>query len=132
MSKGTAMTNREEELMNFLWDCQEPITSKEILERCSNHSWSESYLQVMLRSLLGKGMLEQVGMVRYGTQYARQFTPTMAKEDYFVALAAERDLDKARFACAAVAMALRDAPEGAEALSKELRRMLKEASAGAK
>lgn len=123
------LTKREEELMDFLWDNGEAMTSNDILERCTDRSWSDSYLQVMIRSLLGKGMLEQVGMVRYGTQYARKFSCTMCKEEYLVALAAERDLDKGQFAKAAVAMAVRESGEGRQALINELKKQLKELAA---
>lgn len=125
------LTKREEELMDFLWDSGEAMTSNDILEKCSGRTWSDSYLQVMIRSLLGKGMLEQVGMVRYGTQYARKFSCTMCREEYLVALAAEREMDKGTFAKAAVTMAVKGSGENRQALISELRKLLKELAAEA-
>ena len=126
--RNIALTRREEELMNFLWDYGQPTTSNEILELCKEHSWSGSYLHVMIRSLFEKGMLEQVGSVQYGTQYARQFRCTMTKEEYFVALAAGKGLDKGLFAHAAVTMAANESPKARQELVEQLEKMLQEFS----
>lgn len=126
MGKSIALTKREEELMDFLWSYGQPVTSNEIRELCPAHSWRENYLQVMLRSLFDKGMLEQVGSVRYGKQYARQFRCTMSKEEYFVALAAGKDLNKRHFVRAAVAMAAGESLKERQALIEELEQMLRD------
>ncbi len=128
MNKVMTLTKREEELMDFLWSYGKPVTSNDILELCKVHSWRENYLQVMLRSLIEKGMIKQVDSVRYGKQYARQFCCTMSKEEYFVALAAGKNLNKRHFAQVAVAMAAKESSEERQALIEQLEQMLRDFS----
>ncbi len=128
MDKNIVLTKREEELMDFLWEYGKPVTSNQIRELCESHSWRENYLQVMIRSLLKKGMIEQVGILTFGNHYARQLQCTMSKEEYFVALAAGKNLNKCHFAKAAVAMAAKESPQDRQALIEELEQMLKDFS----
>ena len=51
MARNIGLTRREEELMDFLWEYDQPITSNNILESYDTSYWSESYLYVMLRPL---------------------------------------------------------------------------------
>lgn len=48
------LTTKEEELMNLLWKQDKPMTSVEILAIGDEHSWSDNYLPIMLKSLLKK------------------------------------------------------------------------------
>lgn len=91
------LTEKEEELMHIFWDTDVPLTSNEILASSKEHSWKDSYLQIMLRSLESKGMLEVVGQVRYRTQYARQLRSTMSCEEYYVRLAYSRGVNPVKF-----------------------------------
>lgn len=111
MKTSIQFTNREEELMDFFWAYGKPATSNEILDNCKNRTWSESYLYVMLRSLQKKGAIEPGGLVRYGTQYARQFECSISKEAYYVQLALEHGVDKAVFARVALSLAAKSKPE---------------------
>ena len=130
MRKDIGLTKREEELMNFLWDYEEPITSNAILKFCENRSWSESYLYVMLRSLQKNVLLQQREPMQYGSQYARRFYCTMTNEEYYVALAAGKDLDTKAFAKNVVAMAVKEGKGDNKELLEQLEQMLKEASEG--
>lgn len=80
-------TKREEELMNFFWNQEKPLTSNDILQDCINRTWKDKYLPVMLKSLENKRAIKICGVVQYGTQYARQFIPITSKEEYFTQLA---------------------------------------------
>lgn len=126
MKESIQLTAREEELMNFMWEAGEPLTSNEMQERCQVRSWSDNYLHVMLRSLKKKGMLTPCGMVQYGTQYARQFIPTMTKEQYYVSLALERGVKQGDFVQFAVAMAKEIKPEEKGQLLETLESFIKE------
>ena len=92
------LTKGEEELMELFWERKEALTSVEILKTAVNHSWNSSYLHIMLRSLLKKGMIEVCGTVQYGTQYAREFVPLMTKEEYAAKIVMSKGLDKASIA----------------------------------
>ncbi len=108
------LTAREEELMNFLWSWGEPITSGEILDRCTDRSWCDSYLYVMLRSLTKKGLIERCGAAQYGTKLAYLLGYTVTREEYFVAMAFKRSIDKKLFAQIAASVA----ESGEDLLSK--------------
>ncbi|MCH5352265.1 MAG: BlaI/MecI/CopY family transcriptional regulator [Acutalibacter sp.] len=133
MARNIGLTRREEELMDFLWEYEQPITSNNILESYDTSYWSESYLYVMLRSLEKKGLLKQVEPLKYGAQYSRQFACAMTKEEYYVTLAAGKShLDKNTFAELAVAMALRENKAHAPELIEKLERLLADAAQGKK
>ena len=132
MARNIGLTRREEELMDFLWEYDQPITSNNILESYDTSYWSESYLYVMLRSLEKKGLLKQIEPLKYGVQYSRQFACAMPKEEYYVTLAAGKShLDKNTFAELAVAMALRENKSHSQELIEKLEQMLKDAKSGA-
>lgn len=38
--KKEVLNKREEELMNFLWECSEPLTQNEMAERLEEQGWS--------------------------------------------------------------------------------------------
>lgn len=126
MTNSIQFTNREEELMNFLWEYGKPATSNEMLEYCVSRTWSDSYLHVMLRSLERKGAIEHCGLVQYGTQYARQFRTCLTKEQYYVQLAEERGVEKGSFVQFAVAMAQKIKPDEKEELIHTLEEFIKE------
>ena len=102
--KNNYLTGSEEELMELFWSRGEAMTSVEILKTAGSHSWNDSYLHIMLRSLLKKGMLTVCGTVQYGTQYERQFIPAMTKEEYIAKLVLSRDLEQGSVARVAAAM----------------------------
>lgn len=124
--KGNYLTGSEEELMELFWSRKEALTSVEILEVAVNHSWNSSYLHIMLRSLLKKGMIEVCGTVQYGTQYARQFVPLMTKEEYAAKIVMSKGLDKSSVAKVAVAMVKEVAGDGKEGLIDELEKIIEE------
>lgn len=127
MERDIHLTVREEELMNFIWEYKEPVTSNTILKFCENRSWAKSYLFVMLRSLEKKGMLMQQNSISCGRQYARQFSAAMTKEQYYVALAGERDLDGTAFLQNAVAMVAEKDKVDQKDLIERLRQMVESA-----
>lgn len=96
------LTEREEEVMNFMWEYGKPVTSNDILELCKKRTWRDSYLLIMLRSLEKKGAIKICGRVQYNTQYARLLKPALNKEQYYIQLAFKRGVDKKRFVQLAV------------------------------
>lgn len=120
------LTNHETELMNFLWSISEPVTGKDILEQCKDHTWADTYLGLMLRSLEQKGAIRCCGVKLYGRKYARQFEPAITKEEYYVQLARDNGVDMEAFARAAASLVKKEAPEEQEALIKELESIIRE------
>lgn len=119
-------TKRETELMDFLWSYGEPVTGNDILEQCKEHTWADTYLGIMLRSLEKKGAIRCCGMKLYGTKYARQFESAITKEEYYVQLARDNGVDMEAFARAAVGLVKKEAPEEQEALINELENIIQE------
>ena len=70
------LTEREEQVMNFMWEYGRPVTSNDILELCTDRTWKDSYLQIMLRSLKKKGAIKECGRILYNTQYALHYDTT--------------------------------------------------------
>ncbi len=129
--QNVAFTKREEELMNFLWSVDEPLTGKQILERCTDRSWSDTYLHVMIRSLLSKEAIESCGLVQYVTQYARKFRPIITKEEYYVQLAISRGVDPLPFLRQTGNVVIDVATKGSKKLLKEkLERLIQEIEVG--
>ena len=98
------LTTKEEELMNLLWKQDKPMTSVEILAIGDEHSWSDNYLPIMLKSLLKKKAIEVCGYAQCGTQYARQFRYLLSREEYVARLAVGRGLEAHSIPKVAVAM----------------------------
>ena len=121
-----AFSKREEELMDFLWKWGEPMTAMDILERCEEHTWSDHYLRVMLRSLERKGVITFDSLEQRGAQYARRFRPAISREEYYVRLAGEGGVDADSFVQAAVAAKMRDKPEEADELLSKLKEIVGE------
>ena len=135
------LTNREEELMDFLWEQNKPLAANEILAECKERSWSDRYLQVMLRSLEKKGAIESCGTVRQGNHYSRQFHCRLTKEEYFAQLAQAFDqaqrgggfpfsqasgVNSRLFARAVVSLAAKASPKEQEEVIRELEQLLEE------
>ncbi len=98
------LTDKELELMELLWKQDKPLTSVEILSTSNEHSWSDNYLPIMLKSLLEKKAIEVCGYVRCGTQYARQFKYSITKEEYVALFAIGKGLNSKSIPKVAVAM----------------------------
>ena len=124
--KSEHLTESEEELMELFWSRKEALTSVEILKMDFSHSWSDSYLHIMLRSLMKKKMIEVCGTVQYGTQYARQFVPSMTKEEYVAKIITEKGVDKSSLAKVAVAMVKETDVETRADLIEELEKIIRE------
>lgn len=86
------LTKSEEELMGFLWSYGKPLSVPEMLDICTEHSWSDHYLRVMLKSLERKKMVAVADLDHRGTQYARRFQCTVTQEEYFLQQAKSRGI----------------------------------------
>ena len=120
------LTEREEQVMNFMWEYGRPVTSNDILELCTDRTWKDSYLQIMLRSLKNKGAIKECGRILYNTQYARVLMPTLTKEQYYLQLAYKRGVNRQDFIQLAVSIANDMDPEGTDKLIASLSELINE------
>ena len=78
--KSFELTKGEEAMMEILWDADNPLTIMEISQLTDE--FNDSYIHRLVKSLEKKEMLKVVGLQKSGKQYARQFFPTVTREEY--------------------------------------------------
>ena len=78
------LTKSEEQIVELLWNCDEPLTSSEIIRNSVDKTWKDSYVHLLINSLIDKGIIEVAGFKKATKNYARTFKPTMSREEYLV------------------------------------------------
>ena len=83
MKKGRKnVTDSEREVLELLWNSDEPLTSTEIVRLCIGRTWKSSYIHIMINSLLKKEMIRVAGFKKTTKNYARTFEPTMTRDQW--------------------------------------------------
>lgn len=77
-----ALSPRQEDLMSFLWEKNEPMTAAEMAEALKDH-WNHVTLFKCVQTLADEGTLKVVGIERTGKTYSRKLAPAMSKAHYF-------------------------------------------------
>lgn len=78
------LTKSEEEIMYLLWEVGTPLTSSEIVKMSVDRSWKKSYINLLVNSLLKKGLIQVVGVKQMTKNYARTFEPTMTRNAFSI------------------------------------------------
>lgn len=85
MKKGRKnVTDSEREVLELLWNSDEPLTSTEIVRLCIGRTWKSSYIHIMINSLLKKEMIRVAGFKKTTKNYARTFEPTMTRDQWIL------------------------------------------------
>lgn len=84
MMEEKVLTTSEKEIMELLWKVQRPLSGTEIVSLSDNKSWKESYIHLLINSLMKKEMIKIDGFVKTTKNYARTFVPTMSEQEYAV------------------------------------------------
>ena len=84
------LTVRQEELMNFLWKVNEPLTANEMAERLAEDGWNNVTLFKTVQSLTTDGYLEVEGLEKTVKTYARN--------DYYASVLIKRGIDSSSIA----------------------------------
>ena len=79
------LTKSEMEIMDVLWECGQPLSRSDLLERSEEKTWKDSSVHILLNGLLQKGAIREAGLVKRGKTYGRVFSPTLSREEYFAA-----------------------------------------------
>lgn len=79
------LTKSEMEIMDVLWESDQPLSRSDLLERSEEKTWKDSSVHILLNGLLQKGAIREAGLVRRSKTYGRVFSPTMTREEYFAA-----------------------------------------------
>ena len=69
MKKKNALNKREEELMNILWEYNEPLTQNEMAERLEDSGWNSVTLFKTVQSLSSGGYLQVAGLEKTAKTY---------------------------------------------------------------
>ena len=82
--KKETLTKSEHEIMNLLWHVDRPLTASEIIEQSTDKTWKDSYIHLLINSLLDKGMIRAEGFAKTTKNYARTFVAAVSEEAYAV------------------------------------------------
>lgn len=77
------LTKSEMEIMDVLWESEEPVSRADLLARAEDKTWKDSSVHILLNGLLNKGAIREAGLIKRSKTYGRVFAPTMTREEYF-------------------------------------------------
>lgn len=123
--KKNGLTKCEREIMELLWKVDRPLTAAEIIALSPDRSWKNSYIHLLLNSLLEKNMIRTDGFIKTAKNYARTFVAAYSSEEYAVRqITARSDLSPA--AIVSIVSALVDESPNRAAMILALQKMLEE------
>ena len=79
------LTKSELEIMDVLWEAEQPLSRSDLLENTQNKSWKDSSVHILLNGMLHKGVIREAGFVKRSKTYGRTFEPTLTREEYYAA-----------------------------------------------
>lgn len=77
------LTRSELEIMDVLWNADEPLSRADLLEHSEEKSWKDSSVHILLNGLLAKNAIHEAGFVKRSKTYGRVFAPNLSREEYF-------------------------------------------------
>ena len=78
------LTKSEKEIMELLWETNNPLTATEIVELSPQKTWKTSYIHLLLNSLLKKEMIKVSGIKQTTKNFARTFEAALTRDEYLV------------------------------------------------
>jgi len=116
------VNDREENLLNFLWDKNKPMTSTEMLENLQAEGWKQITLLKTVQSLSEKDYLEVVGFEKISKTYARRFVPKMTRNEFYSQMIKKKGVDESSIIDVTAALIGADckSKEGAEQIINKL------------
>jgi len=79
-NKNLIITNREKDILEVLWESNTPLLASDIPKK--DPSLSISSVQLALRNLLSKNIVEVADIVYSGTVLSRSYRPLITREDF--------------------------------------------------
>jgi len=77
------LTTNELQFITVLWNADEPLTGAGILNRSVNKTWMDKSLHTLLKSMLQKGAIREVGFRKEGKKISRLFEAAVSCEEYY-------------------------------------------------
>ena len=81
------LTKSELEIMDVLWDANQPLSRSDLLAQSEGKSWKDSSVHILLNGLLQKQAIQEAGFVKRTKTYGRTFLPTLTREEYYANVA---------------------------------------------
>ena len=123
--KKETLTKSEREIMALLWQVEKPLTASEIIELSTEKTWKDSYIHLLINSLLEKGMIRAEGFAKTTKNYARTFIAAVTEDEYAVRqITGKKRLTNA--SAISIVSALIDQADEPEALMNALENMFME------
>ena len=85
------LTKSEQEVMELLWASEEPLSSREIIAKSKDKTWKDSYIHIIINSLLEKNMIQVSGVQQTTKNYTRIFSPTISKDKWMISQISESE-----------------------------------------
>ena len=76
------LTKREKQVMTLLWNSNRPLSCTEIVALSEDKTWKDSYVHVLIKSLMKKGVVKIDSFELVSRGYARKFAPTVDRYEY--------------------------------------------------
>ena len=123
--KKETLTKSEREIMTLLWHVDKPLTASEIIDLSTEKTWKDSYIHLLINSLLEKEMIRDEGFAKTTKNYARTFVAAVSEEEYAVRqITGKKGL--AADSVVSIVSALIDQADDPEALMRALEKMFSE------
>lgn len=71
----------------------QPLPASDLLSACVGRTWKARSVFPLVKKLIEKGALAEVGCVRRGKTYARTFQPTFSRVEYWAEIIKQEDMD---------------------------------------
>lgn len=123
--KKETLTKSEREIMELLWRTDRPLAASEIIEHSTGKTWKDSYIHLLVNSLLDKNMIRAEGFAKTTKNYARTFVAALSAEAYAVRQITDQ-LELSPAAVVSIVSALVDESPNRAAVTHALQTMLQE------
>lgn len=111
------LTPAEETIMRILWESKEPLTQQQIVDTAESKGilcWKARSVFSLLNNLIEKKLIEEVGMVRAGKTYARTFSSTTTRPEFYAKMVHDSMSEKELAAFKRALKCLMKEPESTE------------------
>ena len=91
------LTDMEMEIMNVLWQNEDPVTASDIVSCSNQRTWKERSIYIMLNSLQAKEMVVAENYRPATSKSTKAYRAIVTKEEYAVAQVVAMDVDFVAF-----------------------------------
>ncbi|MDR1687971.1 MAG: BlaI/MecI/CopY family transcriptional regulator [Clostridiales bacterium] len=123
------ISQREGEILNILWESQEPLFASQIAKHLTdrNEQLSINTVQSAVKNMLKKNLVEVADIQHSGTVLSRRYRPVLSKSDFlsYDLLRYYKEIDK-NISAVSIISALLDCEEYNQDLADALEKYLRE------